>query len=178
VSTRWTKVIVDLKLAPHAAAARGLMARGSFYVNGQQLTSASAPPWDGSLATVELGFRAWVITSERDAVEVEPVQIFHLAVLRASCEQKSAGAYFGSCGALQYWCDGAVHLELVRHKEKGTGPFLVVPTAMGTQLYTALALGQQPPETSRAYLWPGVKELEHKATAWRYGNYPFRKKRG
>lgn len=174
----WTEVMVDLELAPDATRARRLLAQGLFYVNGQLVASASATAWDGSLAVIAIGHRAWVITSVRGAVEVEPVQIFHLAVLRASCEQKDVGTYFGSFSALQAWCDGTVHLGLVRHMGKGTGPFLVVPTEMGAQIYAALKLDKQPPEPCRAYLWPNTEELEHRATALRYSNYPFRRRRG
>lgn len=80
--------------------------------------------------------------------------IFQLAVLRAVVENKDAGTYFGSLGALRHWTSEAHAAGLIDSPD----PSLPLKaTRKGRQIYDGLALSTLP--KCRAYLWASTEAL-------------------
>lgn len=92
-------------------------------------------------------------------MDLNQLDLFHLAVLRSAVEGDENDSYFGSTANLRFWKEGAVALNLV--SVENTRYYDVKATDLGTRLYIALDMKSLPKK--RAYEWPNTKDLVKRA---------------
>lgn len=88
------------------------------------------------------------------------IESHNLAILRASVEKITLGAYFGSSSGLRWWIDDTKKAGLINSEEE--------PTDFGIEVYEELRLSELP--KLRSMFWDGL-ELEAKVNQFYKGKF-------